>query len=371
MALTTLIAEVPTGVVADAVSRKRSLVIAHAVMGSGMVMMGFVTAFPLILITQVLWGLGWTFSSGADVAWVTDELDETDRISEVLITSARWEQFGAIAGTVAFGGLAWATDLSTAIVVAGGGMLLLGLLVATRFTERNFTPVDADRLAESAAILRRGLTLARGDRQLLTVFAATFLVNGGAAAFSFLYKKQLLELGFPTDPDPIVWFSVLGLVTLAVGAIALRIAQTHIEGDRAAPRAYALAAILGVVALTMVAHAPNQQIAIAGVLLVTSITFPVTRAVGVIWVNRRTTNDVRATVHSLLAQSESFGELICGFGLALVALASGIGTVLVASAALVGIAAVLVIRVRTDDPSEAATPPKAATPPEGNAPPGA
>ena len=70
LALTMLLAEVPTGVMADAISRKRSLVLAHLVMGSGMLMMGFVTAFWLILVTQVLWGLGWTFSTGADVAWL-------------------------------------------------------------------------------------------------------------------------------------------------------------------------------------------------------------------------------------------------------------------------------------------------------------
>ncbi len=35
-------------------------------------MTGVVTAFPLLLATQALWGLGWGFSSGADVAWITD-----------------------------------------------------------------------------------------------------------------------------------------------------------------------------------------------------------------------------------------------------------------------------------------------------------
>ena len=74
-----LVAEVPTGVMADAISRKGSLMLAHVVMASGMLMMGFVTAFPWILVTQVLWGLGWAFSTGADVAWLADELDQRDR----------------------------------------------------------------------------------------------------------------------------------------------------------------------------------------------------------------------------------------------------------------------------------------------------
>ena len=108
LAITGLLAEVPTGVLADAISRKWSLVIAHLVLGAGMVLMGLVTAFPLILVSQVLWGLGWTFSSCADVAWLTDELDRPVRTASVLMTAARWEQVGAACGLIAFGGLGWA-----------------------------------------------------------------------------------------------------------------------------------------------------------------------------------------------------------------------------------------------------------------------
>ena len=44
--LTVVAAEVPAGVLADAVSRRLALVLAHVVMGAGMAMTGFVTVFP-------------------------------------------------------------------------------------------------------------------------------------------------------------------------------------------------------------------------------------------------------------------------------------------------------------------------------------
>ena len=44
-------------------------------MGAGMLVTGLVTDFPALVATQMLWGLAWTFSSGADVAWLTDELE--------------------------------------------------------------------------------------------------------------------------------------------------------------------------------------------------------------------------------------------------------------------------------------------------------
>jgi hypothetical protein len=69
--ITSLVFEVPTGVVADTLSRKWSLVISSVLMGSSMVATGLVTAFPALVMTQMAWGIAWTFASGADVAWMT------------------------------------------------------------------------------------------------------------------------------------------------------------------------------------------------------------------------------------------------------------------------------------------------------------
>lgn len=94
MSATLVLTDIPTGVWADALGRKWPLVIGHLFLTAGMAMTGVVTAFPLILVTQVLWGVGWAFLTGADVAWVTDELAQPHRIARVLTASARWELAG-------------------------------------------------------------------------------------------------------------------------------------------------------------------------------------------------------------------------------------------------------------------------------------
>jgi hypothetical protein len=68
--------------------------------------------------------------------------------------------------------------------------------------------------------------------------------------------------------------------------------------------------------------------------------------VSVIWVNRHTTSDVRATVHSFLSQAESVGEISGGFTLALIARAAGISVVLTTSGALIACAGAMVARAR-------------------------
>ena len=346
MELTVLASEIPTGVMADTISRKWSIVISHGLMGVGMLTTGLVTSFGLLVAAQMLWGFGWTFSSGADVAWVTDELDEPERISRVITARARWQQYGAAGGMVGFGALSWATSLGTAIVVAGILMIALGAYVIVASTEHAFTPTREHRWQESVSIFRRGVKLARHDREIMLVFGATILVNSGAEAFDRLFPKRLVDLGFPDDPDPIVWFTALGVATLAVGAIALRIVEARIGGVGVARRMYAAVCFIGAVGLIVLAHAPDDVTGMMGVLLVGGVAWTVIRSVSVVWVNRRATSDVRATVQSFLGQVESIGEIGGGLALGVLAQATSITVALTFSCALVASAGLLVLRSR-------------------------
>ncbi len=343
--ITLVLSDGPTGVWSDAFSRKWPLVIGHLFLVAGMVMTGAVTAFPLILVTQVLWGIGWGFSSGADVAWITDELDQPERIARVLTARARWELVGGAVGMVAFGLLAWATSLATAILASGLAMLLPAILVTTRFTETNFTPAHDDRLNASLSIFRRGADLSRRDTQILLVFAATLIING-AATVAWLFPKQLIDLGFPSDP--ILWYTGLGILGSLFGAVVLRVIEGRIEGTGVAPRTYVLACLTGLVGLVVLAYAPEALIGCAGVLLVRGVAINVTRPMSVIWVNRRTSSDVRATVQSFLGQAESIGEIIGGLALALLAQHSSIPTTLTAAGVLIACAGLIVTRARAE-----------------------
>src|SRR5437868_6334816 len=257
MSVTLVLSDIPTGVWSDAIGRKWPLVIGHLFLAAGMAMTGVVTAFPLILVTQVLWGAGWAFLTGADVAWVTDELDQPPRIAHVLTASARWELAGGATGMIAFGVLGWATSLSTAIVVSGVGMALLGLFVAARFIERNFIPTREKRWSASLSIFRLGVSLARRDHEILLVLVATMLING-AALVVWLFPKQLVNLGFPSDP--VLWYTALGICSSAAGFVALRIVEAGLDSVGVARRVYALTCFIGMLGLVVLAVAPDALI---------------------------------------------------------------------------------------------------------------
>jgi len=333
--------EIPTGVMADNFSRKWSIVISHLLMGIGMLTTGLVTSFPLLVLTQMLWGVSWTFSSGADVAWITDELDDADEIGKLLGISARWELLGSGLGLVLFGMLAWLTSLATAIILAGSLMLLLGCYVAVKFTETRFIRSRKPLLNGFFLTLKNGIRYARSDRPILLVLSITFLVNGADEVFSRLMAKGLLELGLPKVPEPVLWLTALGLVTLAVGAVTLKVVENRLQGQQSLRFLYLLGCLLGLCGLLLFALAPNQWVAMSGVIVVHGIAWSLVRVVGVVWMNERTTSEVRATIQSFLSQAENMGEVFVGLSLGLLAQLAGIPIAIMGAALVVFIACTL------------------------------
>src|ERR671911_2493316 len=63
-----LLFEIPTGIVADAVSRKRSIIIGFVGIGLAFILLGVADSFAVAALSQVLFGVSGTFVSGADVA---------------------------------------------------------------------------------------------------------------------------------------------------------------------------------------------------------------------------------------------------------------------------------------------------------------
>jgi MFS family permease len=337
-----LVFEVPAGVIADTIGRRPSLLVSHALMGGAMIATGLVAGFAALVATQMLWGLSWTFASGADVAWITDELDRPAQISAVLVRAGRAQLTGAAAGVVGIGGLSVLLQRDTVMQLAGLAMLLLGLYVAVRFREERFVAASANRWATLWTILVRGSALARRSRTILLVVSATLLVNAATVGSGRIQPLRLIDLGLPVDP--VVWFATLSVLALAVGAAVLRVVESYIDNRDETVHGYLLACAAGAAGVLVFAVAPEELSASAAVLLVSGIAVPVTRVLSTVWVNRETTTDVRATVHSFLAQAEYVGEIGGGLAIAAVAWFAGASAALGGCAALFALTFVLVRR---------------------------
>jgi len=81
-AVAVVLFEVPTGSIADRVSRKFSLVISSVIMAFGLSLYILCGSFLAFALAELLFGLGMTFSSGADSAILYESLSRMEREKE-------------------------------------------------------------------------------------------------------------------------------------------------------------------------------------------------------------------------------------------------------------------------------------------------
>ncbi len=311
-----LLAETPTGVVADLQSRKRSLIIAQVVMGLSYIWSVASLNFWVILPAQALVGIGWTFRSGADTAWVTDELKGTgefddDDVEQLLLQRHRF----AILVALIVVPLTMAIGVTTSVRWAGVAMGVLYLAMAVWFQlvmrEDHFTPGKEEGRGFGET-LKEGVAVVRGRPRLRVLVAVIVLVDFGAEGFDRLGYKHFLDnvtaSGLSENQDSIVvlgiLFIVLALASLAVNAAASRVLTEGHGVVRLAVALLAIAAIGG-----MIAAVTNIVVVIAiGYMMQDSVRealWPVLEG----WANRDAPTEVRATVHSLMGQTTSLGEI--------------------------------------------------------------
>ena len=107
---------------------------------------------------QVLSGFGFTFQSGAETAWYTDEVGSAERAEPVILRRGRLQLIASVVGIGAGGALALVTSLSTTIVVSGIVLLAWGLVLAFVMPETGF-----ERPVRAAAPGRRMRAEGRGS----------------------------------------------------------------------------------------------------------------------------------------------------------------------------------------------------------------
>ena len=135
-AVAVVLFEVPTGVVADRLSRKLSLVLSSILMGVGLAMYIVFEGFLLFAMAELLFGLGMTFSSGADSAMLYESLERLGRKSEYSTIEAKvmaniyvGQAVGSIASSLLY------TVCPYIPLWISVGMLLLSSLISGMFTE--------------------------------------------------------------------------------------------------------------------------------------------------------------------------------------------------------------------------------------------
>ena len=338
MELAVFLTEIPTGMVADLYGRRLSVILGLCIIGTGIAMIGVAPTFWCIALGSVLWGVGGTFISGAHQAWLADEIGEV-QAAPVYLRATQLSQIGSLVGIPLSVALA-SIQLQLPLWVSGAGFWgLAGLLLLT-MPEQGYRPAaPAQRHAWQGlrATWHAGLATVRRRTALRTILMITVLYGMSSEALSRLAPLHILAtLGLPSSFTAATWFGILHAGSLLGGAVVTwRISQTT-----ALHKPQRLVQIL--LACTVVMLLATLVFALARVFWLALIAVWMTRwmriamrPLVVVWANRGLAPGARATVLSMLSQSEALGEVCGGPLLGLV------GTLHTVRTALAGAAMVL------------------------------
>ena len=228
--VTVLLFEVPTGAVADVYSRRLSVLIGLALVGCGFLLEGSIPLFWAVLGAQVLWGIGYTFLSGALQAWLADEIG-ADAAGPVYLRSAQVELIAGLAGT---GVSVWLARrwLQLPILVGGVMYIALAAFMALIMPERGFQPTppeERETWKEMAATARAGMRAVR-DHPALRIVVGLSLVTGlYSEGYDRLWTPHMLDsFSFPSLfglDDALIWFGIIGVGATMTGIAANELAR--------------------------------------------------------------------------------------------------------------------------------------------------
>jgi MFS transporter, DHA3 family, tetracycline resistance protein len=337
--VTIFLFEVPTGVVADTYSRRLSVIIGTFLWGFGFLIQGAFPVFPAVLLSAVVMGLGYTFNSGASEAWLAGEIGD-ENIGAAYLKSAQINRLGAAFAIIASVGLA-SIQLNIPIILTGLGWIGLAIYQVVAMPETGFTRDPNPEHGGLGAMLktfREGTRVLRGSA-VLVVFVAVAVFAGASSEgtdrlseIHFLRDFQFPQLG---DLQPVVWFGMFDLALLVMSLIVTEGFRKRINTNDHAlvSRVVIVSSGLQIAGLLVFALAQSFWWAV-GAYLAMSLFRRLSGPLFNTWLTQSINPRVRATVLSMVSQSDAIGQVAGGPVIGWIGVAISVRAALVTSAVL-------------------------------------
>ncbi len=309
--------EIPTGVVADIFSRRLSIIIGYFLIGVGFIVEGTFPFFIPILLAQIIWGLGWTFTSGATEAWISDEIGE-ERANKAFLRSNQISQFSALLG-IGAGAILGSMQINRPIQLGGLLLMVLGCGLIIIMPETGFKPEprgDRGLWDNMSATFRGGVRMMRKRPALINILFIGLFFGLYSEGFDRLWTKLILDnFSFPTlfAFQPIVWLSMMraGGMLLSIGASEFALRRVNTTSHQGVARALMSLTVVLMASLLTFALAPVLIWVVLAYLLIyvaRNVLGPLYTA----WVNQSLDSQVRATVLSMSSQVDAIGQIVGG-----------------------------------------------------------
>ncbi|MEM8536001.1 MAG: MFS transporter [Chloroflexota bacterium] len=316
--ITILLCEVPTGVIADLISRRLSIIIGFTLTAIAYILQASFPLFEVAVLGAIIWGVGITCLSGAYDAWLADELGQ-DKLGPALL---RGEQVARVAALFGLVGSATLGSIALGLPVLVGGLLFAACAVycLIAMPERNFHPAASEERTtwrKMGSTLRDGVRTVRRRPNLVRLLAVLFFFGLFSEAWDRLWQAHLIttfDLATLALGMPLVALAVLRGTEMLISIVGAEILRRRMDtnNQRQIRRMVFIFTAVMVTSLLMYGLAPHIAVAI-----LVFVTFSVARSLIwpllSVWQNAQIDDSrVRATVLSLGGQSDALGQLSGG-----------------------------------------------------------
>jgi DHA3 family tetracycline resistance protein-like MFS transporter len=316
--------EVPTGVVADVYSRRLSIIIGYVLTGLGFLVEGLFPAFLPIVMAQVIWGLGYTFTSGAKQAWITDEIGE-ESANKLFLSAARFGSFAYLLGlgaTVLIG----AYNVAIPIRVGAIGILLTGIALAVIMPETGFHPTpreDRNTWQHMWYVFKQGVSAVRSQPRLVNIVVIGLFYGLYSEGFDRLGVKLLVDnfqLPILFGSNQVSFFVMLEVIGTILYIFTIRFLEKRIDTSSSSAIGRAMFVVTGLITVGIASFAFSPTLALAVLsMLAVNILRGVSGPLQGAWINQKLDSKVRATIHSMFGQVDAIGQITSGPTVGLIA----------------------------------------------------
>jgi DHA3 family tetracycline resistance protein-like MFS transporter len=274
----------------------------------------------------VLWGVGYTFTSGALQAWISDEIGEKHAASAFL-HATQLEQIGALVAVGVSALIASVWQLQIPMLLGGLLFWLLGVYLTIFMPETGFSKTENERqtsLQSMFATLKLGFSMLNKRPILVRILLVGFFFGLYSEGLDRLWVPHVLDRFQLPDQGQLVmvgWVAGVKMASMIMTFIAAAILRRY-YGEHTSPKKIShyllgLSALL-VSAIIFFAFAGNIWLALFILVLIAvvrELIYPIYTA----WVNYRLDSNSRATVLSMSSLVDALGQISGGPVIGLIA----------------------------------------------------
>jgi MFS transporter, DHA3 family, tetracycline resistance protein len=315
MELSIVLFEVPTGVIADHVSRKKSVIIGTILLGLAHLLEGSVPAFWGIATAYAVWGLGYTFLSGAEEAWIADEV-EGKGLDKLFLKGSQIASIGKIAGIIASVIISMLFSVQTAILIAGGSFIILAVWLWFRMPEHRFEKLEREetsQLRQLAGAVQKGYRTVKGNPVLAGMAGIALMWGLASEGFDRLWAAHFLEDIHLAESSAVLWFGLINGIALLLNIWLVEWISRRLNGDGEQTYVRLLLFVNVALAASTLIFALSGELLLALASYWTSFTLRgLNSPLYSIWLNQKLESKGRATMLSLFGQIDAIGQIAGG-----------------------------------------------------------